>query len=334
VSREQSDGRKIADRRRTEAASWHVRLNSSWATEADFLAFETWVSYHQNRAAYDALDRLSVEIDASAEALQQALARDNVVDLPAGRSRVARRTWFAGAVAVAAAAVLTSIVLPRPAPDHWITLTAVRSETRNVALEDGSSVHLNRGSSVRVAFSARLRRVNMAESEAAFNVAHDAERPFRVEVGDERVTVEGTEFNVLNLNGRTVVTVRRGVVTVSPRASRNESGGVRLLAGDQFVHDKGSDPVVTRQVGAEASFAWQSGLLVYSDAPLTQVVFDLNRYFERPVRIDGSDAGALRFSGVIAIDSDDRVIERLESFLPIEASESENEYVLRRKRKR
>ncbi|MGE3867438.1 MAG: FecR family protein, partial [Hyphomonadaceae bacterium] len=163
----------------------------------------------------------------------------------------------------------------------------------------------------------------MGAGEASFDVAHDAARPFEVAIGDRRIHVLGTEFNVLNLPGRVAVTVRRGVVSVS-----DAKGEVaRLLPGEQLVFANGG--VVRRGGAAEAAFAWQYGRLIYSDVSLQELAADLNRYYTPPVRVEPS-AAALRFSGVLALDGQERVIHRLEAFMPIDAAPGANGgYLLR-----
>ena len=241
------------------------------------------------------------------------------------------RTWAAGGLAIAAVAVLAVVLAPRTEPDRWTTYAAPPGEARMIALADGGSIHLNQGASVRVAAGGRARRIQLAEGEAYFNVAHDPAHPFIVDVGVDRIEDVGTEFNVLSADDRMVVTVGSGSVAISPRAGRGV--GVRLGAGDQFVRRGNANPVVVRGVITAAAFSWRSGHLVYDDASLAEVVNDLNRYFARDVRIADADAAALRFSGVIAIDREDRVLQRLKNLLPIDVSESGEEVVVRRVRK-
>ena len=317
---------------RDEAAAWHVRLSSDQATEADYLAFESWVSDPANRAAYDGQDRLGRDIADNAGAFRQvfAMARsDQRIVFPA----LLRRTWSVGALAFAAVALFALFLLPRSEPDRWTIYSAPGSEARLISLRDGSSIHLNRGSTVRVAMSGRSRRIQLSEGEAFFRVMHDSKHPFSDEVGVDRIEDVGTEFNVLNADNLMVVTVGSGSVAVLPRASGADGAGVTLGAGDQFLRRGSGSPVVVRGVNTAAAFSWRSGHLVYNDASLTEVVTDLNRYFARDVRIVGADAAALRFSGVIAIDSEDRVLERLKSLLPIDVSESGEEVVVRHDRK-
>ena len=312
--------------RRDEAARRHVRLSSDVAEEADFLAFESWVADPENRAAYQAQETLSLEIEDAASTL----SREMEVAQSTRPWRLTRRIGSAG-LALAAVATMAVFLLPRAPTERWTTFEAPTNAPRLVALDDGTRVHLNRGASIKVAIDGRSRRIDMAVGEASFEVVHDAGRTFSVAVGEDRIEDVGTVFNVLNTGARTTVTVREGAVAVTPRDGARD--GIRVTAGEQFIHDKGSAPVVARRDNADAAFAWRSGHLIYNDAALALVVADLNRYFAKKVRIDGDDAAALRFSGVIVVDDEDRVLERLKGLLPIDVSASETEVVLRHKRK-
>lgn len=67
----------------------------------------------------------------------------------------------------------------------------------SVLLEDGTTVHLNAESELVYpsAFSKDVRTVSLV-GEAYFDVAHDAGRPFVVEVDGYSIEVLGTQFNV------------------------------------------------------------------------------------------------------------------------------------------
>jgi transmembrane sensor len=81
------------------------------------------------------------------------------------------------------------------------------------SLSDGSKIILNKKSSVTTVFSKKERRVKMV-GEAFFNVAHNTEKPFVIEVKTLEIKVVGTSFNVDNLSeaGKIIVTVNTGKV--------------------------------------------------------------------------------------------------------------------------
>jgi len=49
---------------------------------------------------------------------------------------------------------------------------------------------------------------------------------------------------------------------------------------------------------------------VYQNTPLRDVVADLNRYVDRPISIGQAPVGDLRFTGAIALDTEDRIVKR------------------------
>lgn len=296
-----------------EAVRWRVRLASDAVGQSDFLEFEAWVAIPKNREAFDRLDRLEAEIDDHADAVRRALT-----DAPRANGRAAwpRVAFVAAALAAAAALVL---FLTKPPAPVWTTYTAPSTASLDVTLADGTVLHLNRRAHVDVAMTPTARLARM-DGEVAFDVAHSPQRPFQIAVGDQQVRVVGTEFNVLHYQGQTTVTVRRGIVEVALPGRDDVS--LRLLAGDQSAHRDGSGAFQRSRADPDAVMAWREGHLVYADAPLATVVADLNRYYDKPIRIRDADQANLRFSGVLVIDAEDKVIARLEAFLPVDALNS------------
>jgi transmembrane sensor len=310
----------------SEAVAWLSRVHAPEATEADWLALEAWLAASPaHLAAYDSAERVSAELDALAPELRRALAAP-IATQPAPRrapprrhASSARRIWrpLAGIAAAAAAAVLFVAVRPE-APVPTEVFQTQKGESRLLDLADGSHIHLNSGSRLTVRLEKTARRLELAEGEAAFDVAHDPNRPFLIAAGERTIRVVGTEFDVLRHDGRLRVTVRRGVVSVQSPEDAPQGEPILLRAGDQLDHRTGERAWVVQKVDAEAAFAWKRGDLVYRDQPLGEVVGDLNRYFETPVRAVGP-AADLRFSGVLKIENEAAVVRRLQAFLPVTA---------------
>jgi transmembrane sensor len=324
--------REEMERRVAEAAAWKSRLDSPDAAASEFLAFEAWLGGPGARRSFDRIDTLASDIEVNRDIIGQAMVREDAERIAqlesAARRSDNRRRLILGGVgvgigALAAAAVGGVFWAPQLG---WSDYVTVKGETRSIKLADGTSVRLNSASAIRVKISGKTRRVLMGGGEAAFDVAHDTARPFLVAVGDNQIRVVGTEFNVLNASGRVAVTVRRGIVEVSG-APKGHYDIARLTAGDQLAISAGG--VVRRANAAEGAFAWQSGRLVYDGATLAELVSDLNRYYSGPIRVEGEDAAALKFSGVLALDGREQVVRRLEAFLPVEAVAADGEIILR-----
>src|SRR5262249_31967908 len=126
-------------------------------------------------------------------------------------------------------AILTGWML---ADDAQTYRTGV-GEQRRVELADGSVVHLNSKSRVRVIYSDRARDFRLLEGEALFKVGHDAARPFRVRAGDNLIRALGTQFNVLRRPSGTTVQVIEGAVQVSTHADEKSPAAAQLARGDE-----------------------------------------------------------------------------------------------------
>src|ERR1700722_18020756 len=84
----------------------------------------------------------------------------------------------------------------------------------SVPLADGSHITLNTATQVHVELTPQERRIRLDDGEAFFEVAHDASRPFVVQVGNKRVIAVGTKFSVRRVGDDIRVVVTEGKVRV------------------------------------------------------------------------------------------------------------------------
>lgn len=292
-----------------EALGWFARLQDAEATEADWRAFTDWVAASpEHGAAYDVLERLWVDLDevetAPAAAPLLLPANDHV-------RPTRRRAWLYPAAGIAAAAVLAVGLWPYLG--HPAEIYRTTGEPLTVQLADGSTVQLNRHSEMRVRLAPGDRRVVLTDGEAAFDVAHDAARPFVVEADGREVRVLGTAFDIVSHDDEFSVGVERGVVAVTTRAAKT---AVRLTAGGRVRQD-GDAPAQVDMVDPAAIATWRSGVLVYRAATLDQVGQDLSRYFDKPVKVSASARG-LRFTGALRIADEKTMLNQLRDFAPVE----------------
>lgn len=311
---------------RDEAVAWLVRVESDAAVEADWQALAAWLEASPaNRRAFDEVERLSAGLVDQAALIVPGLADDSdqpaVVDLTARgalrRPQDRRRLMMAGGGIAAAMVIgIVAFALLRPeAAAPAVEYRTAPGESREITLADGSTIHLNGASQVTVVLGPGERRVIMADAEASFDVASDAGRPFVIDAGDRRVQVVGTEFNVRRHAGRLTVTVREGVVEVRKPGRGAEA---RLTPGKELMHLEGQPTSTVRQVTAEDAFSWTRGRLVCRDRRLADLVEDLNRQLPTPIVVEG-EARELRFSGVLVVDDEQAVLQRLQAFLPVSA---------------
>ncbi|HLZ82005.1 MAG TPA: FecR domain-containing protein, partial [Caulobacteraceae bacterium] len=199
-------------------------------------------------------------------------------------------------------------------------------ETRVIALADGSRIRLDAASTMSVRLGLFSRKVRLGDAEASFDVARDAKRPFEIAVGDQRVRVIGTEFNIRNYDGLTAVTVRRGIVAVYP-SDESAQPLARLTKGSELRHIVGSARFTTRVVDPDAAFAWTQGRLVCDDLPLAEIVPYLNRRYATPIHL-APGLSQRRFSGVLELSDEKDVVRRLATYLSLTMRGSEREISL------
>jgi transmembrane sensor len=132
-------------------------------------------------------------------------------------------------------------------------------------------------------------------------------------MGSQKVRVTGTVFDVIRTADRLRVTVAEGRVHFADPVAEREAS---LSAGDQLVYSAGVGMRLQR-VDPSLASSWQHGYLVYKKATLADIVDDLNRYFARKVVIADAAASNQTFSGVLRIDGEEVVLNRLSHLLPV-----------------
>lgn len=148
-------------------------------------------------------------------------------------------------------------------------------------LADGSRVHLNSGSvfTYPVQFKTAERLVNLS-GEGYFEVSHDTNKPFRVQSGQQLVTVLGTHFNVQAYGSDPIeTTLLEGKVLVQASGS---TGSAILSPNQQTRFTDGKFKI--KNVRAQDYIGWTKGLFVFNDLTLGQIFKHLERWYD--VKID------------------------------------------------
>ena len=324
-----TEARPTTDTERFDAAlAWHVRLEGD-AGEDAWLAFAQWLEADpQNRVVFNHVDAASHEITARLSSASLNDFNPVVVRPPAWRAAAfSKRVWVPTSLA---AAILVAGFFQFFGSPEIRTFTTKVGEHRDIALEDGSVIHMNTDTALSVAMSRTGRNVRMEKGEAEFEVAADKNRVFSVELDTRRVEVVGTAFNIQRNDGRLSVAVEHGIVQVRQGTAPAAEAPVRLMPGDRYVSSEGSTEYQIAKVNPAVVAPWRNGTLVFEDAPLAEVATQLNRYFTKTVVIDSEATGAMRFSGILKIDDEASVLGRLEAFLPITVQEQANTVILAR----
>lgn len=314
-----------------QAAQWLIDIEDGEANQAQFSAWlqasprhiEEFLLVSAVWRAGDGLDRYNrIDID---ELITQ--ARDNVrrlddESLPRRAQDVGRRmtsalrSRVAASVAVLALACATWIGLQ----DGSVRYATDTGEQRIVKLPDGSIVTLNTRSQIQVRIDDRQRIVELTRGEALFDVAHDAQRPFRVFAGEAVARAVGTQFNVYRKSEDTTIGVVEGIVEVTPRGASPGSGAQsataqpqaqRLTVGEQASVSVGG-AVQRTTIAVDQMLAWRERRLIFRGESLASIAAEFNRYNETELRIDGPATRARLITGVFDADNPSALIAFLE----------------------
>jgi transmembrane sensor len=223
-------------------------------------------------------------------------------------SVIRRRLLYAGA-ALAAVAIPAGVLLPWPA--LLADLRTGAGERRTITLQDGSTVELAAASALSVDFTAELRRVVLHEGEAFFTVAADRKRPFVVEATGGRTRALGTAFDVKLGSDSVVVSVTEHTVEISVEGAQQV-----VSEGQQVRYGRGKIEAV-HEADLEQVEAWRRDRLVFQEAPLGDVVADLQRYRGGRIVMTESRLRDLPVTAAFDARQADAAVDAIAATLPI-----------------
>lgn len=230
---------------------------------------------------------------------------------------------------------------------NGLYLTAV-GQQKSLTMADGTVVQLNTNSQIQVEYNEQYRNIRLLQGEAHFEVAKDAQHPFRVYAGAGRAQAVGTAFtvylkddgvNVLVTEGRVALASLGRSTPMSTTPSPPEvdkpaavdpyvntaSNNLGILKAGEAVTldttDAGNDGhtqlMDVVQVIDEDELtrrqSWRQGLLVFSGEPLEQVVLEISRYTTVSIEIPDPDLRQIQIGGRFKVGDIDNMFDALET---------------------
>lgn len=340
-----------------EASTWFVELSEGDVSTAAREDFTAWLraspehvrAFLQISAVWEDAPLLGGKRPLDIESLLVAARPErNVVSLGTTQyptpQRVRRPIRWALAAGILAAAVGGGLWLQW---NQGMYATGI-GETRWITLEDGSTIELNAESRVRVRQTRMERDVDLLQGQALFEVTRNPARPFVVRSGSAQITDVGTEFDVYRRDADTVVTVIEGRVAVRTLPAPGEASshliplgppmsspslptqpdarplGMVITAGQQ-VDLRPRVPSRPVPTDVAAATAWVRQTLVFSGAPLSEVVAQYNLYHERRLVIQDQSLASYHVSGVFSATDSATLVTFLRAQPTIAVNETDNE---------
>lgn len=226
-----------------------------------------------------------------------------------------------------------SLGIEAAAPEIVATLhyRTEHGQQKTYVLADNSVVHLNTDSEIAVSYSKTQRAVSLTSGEAAFEVNHQGDRPFRVTAKSADIVDVGTKFNVRLMDATTVVTVMEGRVEVMSASSAQKGAGLQVTAGGQVSVTDGVLPANPAAANTALATAWLHRQISFDRERLEQVAAEFNRYAQKPIVITTPALGSLQISGVFATDDTEAFVAFLGRLEGVRVEETATQILVSRK---
>jgi transmembrane sensor len=232
-----------------------------------------------------------------------------------------RRGRTTQALAALAACLLAAVVTPQLVSRPALRVSTQTAEIRRLTLADGSTVTVGPRSDARVDFKPFSREAVVSGGEVFFEVAHDPRRPFTVRSGDAMIRVTGTQFDVRATDGAVRVSVQKGRVEVRRRTlwPIPQLGTPQrvLTAGQTSELAVGARAFSPQRTTVGPTGAWRNGRLYYVEAPLGEVLADLQRYTQTPIRLADDHVSQMRLTMSFNADQLQGFLDDLPAILPV-----------------
>ena len=339
-----------------QAADWAVRMDKGPLTRAEHQALASWLRISPLHVDEYLLATATLggirHVDAGKQIDIDELLKDvsgEVVQMASKAPEAAAkvRSWHRLAAAVALIfATLTTVgaglwwsqpgEISQPSGDWYETGLG---EQRSIQLPDGSVLHINTQSRLKVDYGVSERRIDLIAGEAMFEVEPNPERPFRVWAGDTVAEALGTTFNIRIQEEAAIVSVVEGTVKVDKLtevAVRSPDGAADAIPASDM-HAAGPNTEVILSIGEVASVpssneavnldqdtieaitSWRDRILVFESDRLDVIAAEFNRYNRTQLIVGDTDLASVKFTGVFNADDPDSFVEFLEFAGGIEA---------------
>ncbi len=238
-----------------------------------------WLAAHPHvQAELDQIRVLTPRVEI--REVDTALAWQKVRSAKARGARTLSLRWLRWAAAVIVLAIGALYVYPTLWQTPETVLAAVE-DGQTWDLPDGSTVQLRAGAELRFpeTWEGEQRRVHL-RGTAYFDVLRDTIQPFIINASEGQVQVLGTSFQVESADGRTSVSVSSGRVALLARSGQK----IELTPG--LTGEIRNGQLTSHRIKSSSDVSW-SGYFEFSDAPIYEVIENLNQYYDKKIVIEG-----------------------------------------------
>lgn len=240
-------------------------------------------------------------------------------------------------VMVLSSLVLTYFMLNPDADDVqeivFREISTDRNQRASIQLSDGTQVNLSVDSRIKMPdqFARDVREIELT-GEAYFDVAHSPDRPFIIRSGNTTVRVLGTDFGVRAYpdEDQVRVVVKSGSVAVRSSIGQEENSVV-LQPGQLARVASNSTNINTEWVNPDSYLGWIDGKLSFNQSTLSEVISQLERWYDLEVVLENQSIKDLRLTAVIDSRSLNNVLNVISQSVDLSYEVIDNKIFLRNK---
>ena len=168
---------------------------------------------------------------------------------------------------------------------NYITEQTANNETKSIVLPDGSSVTINKNSSIKYAKNFVKRDIEL-KGEAFFDVKKDIEHPFIVNTENTSTQVLGTVFNI---DANNLSNIEVALISGKVKFSNNNNSSVILNPGEIATYSKATATITKRKIDTENNIAWKTKKLVFENTPISKIVSNLEDYYNVDINLKSTE---------------------------------------------
>lgn len=202
----------------------------------------------------------------------------------------------------------------------WAEIHAPYGTRTDFSLPDGSTGHLNGGSSLRfpTKFDRNVRDVKLV-GEAYFDVISNHEKPFIVSTESIDVKVTGTSFNIMAYadEPKTEVTLKNGKVEVFKKKNDKKISMGFLKPSESFTYNYLTDSCKIQSVKTAERLSWIDGKLMFKYEPFEEVISRLNRWYNVNIVIKDESLNSYIYYGTFHNETLDEVLKLFQVTAPL-----------------
>jgi hypothetical protein len=213
-------------------------------------------------------------------------------------------------------------------------LTIPNGKKFQVVLSDGTTVHLNAGSSFKYPenfIDSENRQVYLLEGEAYFEVAKDARHPFVVNSNAINVRVLGTEFNLSSYpedEAINTVLIEGAVCIYGKKEKYNKAASLELKPGYKASWDKDKKDIIVEEVDTKIYTAWKDGELIFKNTQFKNIIKKLERHFNVSIINNNTKLNEQYFDAKFDIETIEQVLKAFNKSIKMQYTIENNQIII------